>query len=141
MNVKTVATSNLSLETANALMVEIRRACEARGFAPAIAIADAGGHLRAFERADAAPFLTAEVAVNKAWTSAAYGLSTHDWNKYMGEPTVAPLAHHPRLMPVGGGLPFHIDGKLAGGIGISGGTSLQDHEAGEDALRSLGLLA
>ena len=141
MSLKTIATSSLSLETAFALLAQARRACEERGFAPAIAITDAGGHLRAFERADTAPFLTAEVAMNKAWTSASFGLSTQEWNQYMGEPTVAPLAHHPRLLPVGGGLPFHIDGKLAGGIGISGGTSLQDHEAGEDALRSLGLLA
>lgn len=141
MSSRTIAASNLSLEAANALLARARRACEERGFAPAIAITDAGGHLRAFERADAAPFLTAEVAVSKAWTAASFGLSTRDWNQYMGEPTVAPLAHHPRLMPVGGGLPFLIDGKLAGGIGISGGTSQQDHDAGEDALRSLGLLA
>ncbi|QWT19510.1 heme-binding protein [Bacillus sp. NP157] len=141
VNVKTVATHGLSLEAAYALLAEARRACEARGFAPTIAITDAGGHLRVLERADSAPFLTAEVAADKAWTSASFGLSTHDWNRYMGEPTVAPLAHHPRLMPVGGGLPIYVDGALTGGIGISGGTSVQDHEAGEDALRALGLLA
>jgi uncharacterized protein GlcG (DUF336 family) len=68
-------------------------------------------------------------------------MSTDQWNQYMGEPTVAPLAHHPRLMPVGGGVPIVLDGKLAGGIGISGGTSVQDHEAAVDALRAVGLEA
>ena len=34
-----------------------------------------------------------------------------------------------------------FDGQLAGGIGISGGTAAQDHEAAEAALRTLGLLA
>ncbi|MDH6146463.1 uncharacterized protein GlcG (DUF336 family) [Paraburkholderia sp. WSM4179] len=35
----------------------------------------------------------------------------------MAEPTVAPLAHHPRLTPVGGGIPNFHEGRLVGGIG------------------------
>lgn len=133
--------TTLSLEAAQALLGHARSACAERGFAATIAITDAGGHLRAFERADSAPFLTAEVAMDKAWTAASFGMSTHQWNQYMGEPTVAPLGGHPRLMAVGGGVPIILDGQLAGGIGISGGTAAQDHEAAEAALRTLGLLA
>lgn len=141
MNSKTLTTTSLSLDAAHELLALARRACTDRGFAATIAITDAGGHLRAFERADAAPFLTAGVAMDKAWTAASFGMSTHQWNQYMSEPTVAPLANHPRVMPVGGGVPILVGGRLAGGLGISGGTSVQDHEAAEDALRSLGLLA
>ncbi|MFT0735711.1 GlcG/HbpS family heme-binding protein [Ralstonia wenshanensis] len=136
-----VPTATISLEAAQALLAEARRACAARGFAATIAITDVGGHLRAFERADAAPFLTAEVAINKAWTAASFGMSTHQWNQYMAEPAVAPLAHHPRLMPVGGGVPIFYEGRLVGGIGISGGSAAQDHEAAEEALRKAGLLS
>lgn len=135
------STSTLSLETARQLLAHARHACLQQGFAATIAITDAGGHLRAFERADGAPFLTAEVAMDKAWTAASFGLSTQQWNRYMNEPAVAPLAQHPRLMPVGGGVPIVLDGQLAGGIGISGGTSAQDHDAAEAALRALGLSA
>jgi uncharacterized protein GlcG (DUF336 family) len=134
-------TPTLSLETAHELLGHARAACAQRGFAATIAITDAGGHLRAFERADTAPFLTAEVAMDKAWTAASFGMSTHQWNQYMSEPTVAPLGGHPRLMAVGGGVPIILGGKLAGGIGISGGTSVQDHEAAEASLQALGLLA
>lgn len=141
MTSHTLPTAALSLEAANALIAAARRACTARGFAATIAITDAGGHLRAFERADAAPFLTVGVAIDKAWTAASFGMTTHQWNQYMGVPAVAPLAHHPRLMPVGGGAPLMLDGRLIGGIGISGGTSEQDHQAAEEALRSFGLLA
>jgi len=141
MNAPINTTPILTLDAAQALLGKARAACAERGFAATIAITDAGGHLRAFERADAAPFLTAEVAIDKAWTAASFGMSTHQWNQYMGEPTVAPLAQHPRLMPVGGGVPIVIDGKLAGGIGVSGGTSVQDHEAAVDALRAVGLSA
>jgi uncharacterized protein GlcG (DUF336 family) len=141
ISMNAITQPTLSLEAAHELLGQARSACARRGFAATIAITDAGGHLRAFERADAAPFLTAEVAMDKSWTAASFGMSTHQWNAYMSEPTVAPLAQHPRLMAVGGGVPILLDGKLAGGIGVSGGTSAQDHEAAEEALRALGLLA
>ncbi|WP_324603235.1 GlcG/HbpS family heme-binding protein [Trinickia symbiotica] len=47
-------------------------------------------------------------------------------------------SHHPRLTPVGGGVPIFHEGRLVGGIGVSGGTSAQDHEAAEEALRHAG---
>jgi uncharacterized protein GlcG (DUF336 family) len=140
MNAPTVSNKTISLDAANALLAEARRACSARGFAATIAITDTGGHLRAFERADAAPFLTAEVAIDKAWTAASFGMATSEWNAYMAEATVAPLAKHPRLMPVGGGVPLFFDGQLIGGLGISGGSSVQDHDAAEEALRAMALL-
>ncbi|MGN6082884.1 GlcG/HbpS family heme-binding protein [Trinickia sp.] len=135
-----VSTATISLEAAQALLAEARRACAARGFDATVAIVDAGGHLRAFERADSAPFLTVDVAIDKAWTAASFGMATQQWNQYMAEPTVAPLATHPRLMPVGGGIAILHEGRLIGGIGISGGTSVQDHEAAQEALRQAGFL-
>lgn len=135
-----ITTTTISLEAAQALLAEARRACAARGFAATIAITDAGGHLRAFERSDSVPFLTVDVAIDKAWTAASFGMATHQWNQYMAEPAVAPLAHHPRLTPVGGGVPIFHEGRLVGGIGVSGGTSVQDHEAAEEALRHAGFM-
>ena len=140
MTLQTITTSQLSLETAYELLAHARRTCAERGFTACVAITDAGGHLRVFERADTAPFLTAGVAIDKAWTAASYGMSTSQWNQYMSEPTVAPLAQHPRLTPVGGGVPIIVNGQLAGGIGISGGSSVQDHEAAEEALRAMNLI-
>lgn len=133
-----IGTATISLEAAQELLAEARRACAERGFAATIAITDAGGHLRAFERADTAAFLTVDVAIDKAWTAVSFGLSTQQWNQYMAEPAVAPLAHHPRVTPVGGGMPIFHEGQLVGGLGISGGTSVQDHEAAEEALRRVG---
>ncbi|WP_338524103.1 heme-binding protein [Pseudomonas batumici] len=140
MTSQTITTTQLNLNAAYELLAQARRACAERGFAATIAITDAGGHLRVFERADNAPFLTVSVAIDKAWTAASFGMSTSQWNQYMAEPTVAPLAQHPRLTPVGGGAPIIIDGQIAGGIGISGGSSVQDHEAAEEALRAMNLI-
>lgn len=119
------------IEAALAAAIEI-------GFEPAVAITDATGAIKAFKRTDAAPFLTAEVAVAKAWTAASYGYPTHVWNSYVSDPKVAPMAHLPRMMAVAGGYPLLDEGKLIGGIGISGGSYQQDQDAAEAALRSLG---
>ncbi|WP_201192488.1 GlcG/HbpS family heme-binding protein [Pseudomonas fluorescens] len=140
MTLQSLTTPQLNLESAYELLAQARRACKERGFAACVAITDAGGHLRVFERADTAPFLTVGVAIDKAWTAASFGISTSQWNLYMSEPSVAQLANHPRLTPVGGGVPIIVDGQLAGGIGISGGSSAQDHDAAEQALRAMNLI-
>ena len=95
------------------------------GIPAAVAVVDATGYLRAFERTDDAPFLTADVAIDKAWSSASFGFPTHVWNDYVSnDPKVAPLAYRPRMVAVGGGYPILEDGKLIGGIGIWGGNGL-----------------
>src|SRR3546814_18194433 len=129
MTPKIINTATISLEAAQTLLTEGRRACAARGFAATIAITDAGGHLRAFERADTAPFLTVGVASDKAWTAASFGMTTHQWNQYMADPTEAALAHHPRMTHVGGSVPILYEGRLVGGIGLSSDPSDQDTSA------------
>ncbi|MFE9686189.1 heme-binding protein [Streptomyces sp. NPDC006285] len=107
-------------------------------FTAAIALTDQGGHLKAFDRADNAPFLTAEVALDKAWTAASFHIPTHRWNDYLTNPRVAPLAGPSRLMAVGGGYPIIENGRCIGGLGISGGSYEQDQQAAEKALATLG---
>jgi uncharacterized protein GlcG (DUF336 family) len=51
---------------------------------------------------------------------------------------VAPLAHHPRVVAVGGGCPVTDGGQVVGGIGVSGGNALQDQQVAEIALKALG---
>jgi len=103
-----------------------------------IAITDATGCLKAFERSDDAPFLTVDVAIDKAWTAASFGLPTHMWNSILVDGKVAQLAHRPRFVAVGGGCPIIEGAKVVGGLGISGGSALQDQQAAEIALKSLG---
>ncbi|GGU80204.1 hypothetical protein GCM10010211_52950 [Streptomyces albospinus] len=135
---KSLPAPSITHSAATALIEAVRAAAEKIGFEVAVAVTDAGGHLKAFERADDAPFLAAEVAVDKAWTAASYRIATHVWNSHVANPQVAPLTHHPRLMAVGGGYPVIEDGKVIGGLGISGGSYEQDQQAAETALNSLG---
>ncbi|GAA0354448.1 heme-binding protein [Streptomyces blastmyceticus] len=135
---KSSPASSITQAAAGALIAAVRTAAARIGFMAAVAVTDRGGHLKAFDRADDAPFLTAEVALDKAWTAASFHTPTHAWNDYLTNPRIAPLAGHPRLMPVGGGYPIIENGRCVGGLGISGGTYEQDQQAAEEALTALG---
>jgi len=137
----TRATASITRDSALALIVAARQAATDIGIEVAVAVTDAGGHLTAFERADKTPFLAAEVAVNKAWTAASFGLSTLVWNQVVAQPATAPLAQHPRVMAVGGGVPVFVNGLLVAAIGISGGNAQQDHDIAVEAIKAIGLEA
>lgn len=130
--------ASITRDSALALAIAARDAASKIGLNLAIAVTDDGGHLIAFERADATPFLAAEVAINKAWTAASFGLDTMTWNQVVAQPDTAPLANHPRVMAVGGGVPIVVGGRVVGGIGISGGNAQQDHDVAVAALRAIG---
>jgi len=134
----TFATASVTREAAHALIAAASAATRDMGIAVTIAVTDAGGHLSALARDDRAPFLTVDVAIDKAWTATSFGLATHVWSDVIANPEVAQLAHQPRLVAVGGGVPIVADGRVVGGIGISGGNARQDREAAEIALKSLG---
>lgn len=135
---KSIQTATITLEAAIALIKAAQAAAHKIGFEAAIAVTDSAGNLKAFERTDQCPFLAAEVAIDKAWTSASFGLGTHTWAAIIQNPNVSQLAHRPRLVAVAGGCPIMEDGKLIGAIGISGGNAEQDQQAAEVALGELG---
>ena len=136
---KSTPMASINRQAAAALIEAALAAARDIGIEAAVAVTDATGNLRAFERTDGAPFLTVDVAIDKAWTASSFGYATHVWNDYITtDPKVAPLAYRPRMVAVGGGYPIVEDAKLIGGIGISGGNYQQDQEAAVAALRQLG---
>lgn len=135
---KTYAAPSITLAATKALIETATKAAKEIGIEVTIAVVDASGNLKSVERSDSAPILTVDVAIDKAWTAASFGLATHTWNAILNNDQVAQLAHRPRLVAVGGGCPIIEDGKVVGGIGISGGNAAQDQQAAEIALKALG---
>ena len=132
-------TASVSRNAAVALIDAALAHADKAGIEVSIAITDAGGHLKAFQSTDNARFLTCDVAIDKAWTAASYGIPTHMWNSLLtGNSKIEQLSHRPRMVAVGGGHPILENGKLIGGIGISGGNYHQDARACEVALESVG---
>ena len=92
------------------------------------AIVDEGANLKAFIRMDEAALLSSEIAQNKAYTAAAFGKPTHEWYPMIkDEPALLTgIVHTDKLVVFGGGIPLTVNGIIAGGIGVSGGTSEED---------------
>jgi uncharacterized protein GlcG (DUF336 family) len=106
-----------------------------------ISVVDASGVLKAFARMDGAPLLSVEIAQNKAYTAAAFGLATDQWHEFIkdDEPLKVGIVHTDRLVTFGGGYPIIVDGQVVGGIGLSGGHYSDDMAVAQGALKAAGL--
>lgn len=110
------------------------------GLKMCIAVSDESGDLKAFRRMDGAPKLSIQIAQDKAFTSASYGLATHVWFDFIKDdpPLLHGITHTPRLVVFGGGYPIVLEGEVVGAIGISGGHYKQDMECAKAALQAIG---
>jgi uncharacterized protein GlcG (DUF336 family) len=133
----------LTLDEALALLAAARDAATDAGVPMAFAVMDTGGHLLALHRMDGAPWITADVAQGKAWTSAAYGAPSDAQKQKMAPmPNFAQALTamtHGRYTPQTGAVPVYRDGVLLGGLGASGGTGDQDEAACAAAVERQGL--
>ena len=103
-----------------------------------IAAADAGGNLMLLHRVEGALLASIEIAINKAWSAVAFQAPTATLGPLATEDGPFPgLAdtNSGRVVLFGGGVPVHVDGELAGAIGISGGTAEQDVDIATCALQ------
>ena len=107
-------------------------------WAMAVAVVDTAGDLVYFERMDATQVGSVTVAIDKARSAARFKRPTKAF-----QDTLAAGGDGLRVLglngavPVDGGVPIAIDGKIVGAIGTSGGTSAQDGQcarAGADAV-------
>jgi uncharacterized protein GlcG (DUF336 family) len=133
----------LTLDDATSLTTAARSAADEIGVPMSFAVMDAGGHLLAFVRLDGAPWVSADVAQGKAWTSAAYGVPSAAQKDKM-EPmpnfaTAVTAMTHGRFTPQTGAVPVYRDGTLLGALGASGGTGDQDEAACKSAVSQAGL--
>jgi uncharacterized protein GlcG (DUF336 family) len=106
-----------------------------------ITIVDHDGTLKSYRRMDGAPLLSVEIAQNKAYTAAAFGISTDAWHDFIkeDEPLRLGIVHTDRLVTFGGGYPIKVENELIGGIGVSGGHYSHDMEVARSALGAVGL--
>lgn len=139
MGARTLTKNSISSEAA----FEVLRAAEAKATAMGVpmvmAIVDESGILKAFTRMDGAPMLSVDIAKDKAYTAAAYGIATHVWFDFIKDdpPLLHGIVKTPRLVVFGGGYPIELDGSVVGAIGVSGGHYKQDMEVAEAGLAAL----
>jgi glc operon protein GlcG len=123
----------ISLTQAQALIDRAIRAAREAGHRMAVAIVEPNGELVAFARMDDTQYGSILVAQRKAATAARYRQAT----SVMEERTLAgrtvTLANDDAL-PIAGGIPIVIDGRIVGAIGVSGASAAEDATVAAAAL-------
>ena len=99
-----------------------------------ITVANDEGNLVAQHRMDGAWLASVSISRNKAYTSAALDMPTHE----LAEPSEPgnslyglQTTDEGRIVIFGGGYPLERDGEVVGAIGVSGGAVSQDREVAE----------
>ena len=130
-------TADMAKKAAAAAIAEARK----NNWTMAIAIVDPNGTLVYFEKMDNTQNGSVNVALDKARSAALFKRPTKSF-----QDTLAAGGDGLRILslqgavPVDGGIPIIVAGKIVGAVGASGGTSAQDGQvakAGADAVRTL----
>jgi uncharacterized protein GlcG (DUF336 family) len=129
----------ISLENAKKAAVPALAEAAKNKWTVAVAIVDPGGNLVYYEKMDNTQIGSATVAIDKARSAALFKRPTKAL-----QDTLAAGGEGLRILrvqgavPVEGGVPLVIDGKIVGAIGVSGATSAQDAQcakAGADTVK------
>jgi uncharacterized protein GlcG (DUF336 family) len=115
---------------------------ESLGIRINVAVVDSGGNLAAFLRMPGAFLHSIDIAIDKAYTAASFGLPTSQWHAALQQHSDAVregIVRRPRFVAFGGGLPITENGQRIGGIGVSGGSEEQDEACAQAGLSAIGL--
>jgi uncharacterized protein GlcG (DUF336 family) len=125
---------SVDLDAAHRVIAAAREKAQQLGLKMNIAVVCAGGHLRGFERMDGAWLGSIRIAQDKAFSARAFDMETKALGKMSqpGEPLFGiNTTNDGRIVIFAGGIPLKDGSKVAGAIGVSGGTPDQDQEVAE----------
>ena len=124
----------VTLEQAMKIMMAAEAEAKKNNWPVAIAIVDPSGVLVAFHRLDNTQTGSVNIALEKGRTAAMFKRPSKAFEDAIAGGRNAVLALG--AMPIEGGVPIMLDGKIIGAVGVSGVTSAQDAQvakAGADA--------
>ena len=129
----------ISLENAKKAAAAAIAEARKNNWTMALAVVDPSGTLVYYEKLDNTQIGSAQVAINKARSAALFKRPTKSFEDQLakGGDGLRTLGLE-GAVPVEGGVPIVIEGKIVGAIGMSGGTSAQDAQCaqvGADALK------
>ena len=128
----------ITLEQAKKIMAGAEAEAKKNNWPVVIAIVDSGGNLVMLTRLDNAQWGSTEVAREKAHSAVAFRRPTKVF-----QDLIAQGGANLRLLNLSGasmlegGIPIVVDGKIVGGVGVSGVTSQQDAQIGQAGIDAL----
>ena len=128
----------LTLDGARRIMAAAEAEAMKNKWTVAIAIVDEGGELIAFHKIDDTQAASIDVAIGKARTAARMKRPTKALEDAVaGGRTV--LLSVEGLVPLEGGVPITVEGRIIGAVGVSGVTSQQDAQVAQAGIAALGV--
>ncbi|WP_095059490.1 heme-binding protein [Pseudomonas sp. Irchel s3f7] len=122
-------THSLTLALAMELLHVALKEAESERVQISIVLVGPAGEVIHLAHMDGAPFLSREVALNKALTAASFKASTSSWKTRLAACSDAVrqgLPLQPNIALFGGGEPLFYKGQLIGAVGISGASERID---------------
>ncbi len=119
----------MTLEKAKRLIDKVEKKAEEMGVRAIIAVANTAARPVAVHCMDNAYIASFDIALNKAYTSAGLKMSTAKLSELAGPGQPLYGIQHTnegKIVIFGGGEVLEINGKIAGALGVSGGTLEQD---------------
>lgn len=127
----------VNLETAKKIGAGAMAEAKKQKWNVAVAIVDNHGMLIYYEMQDDTQTAAADIAIQKARTAALWRRPSKEFEQSVADGRLALLGLN-NALPIEGGLPIMVDGKMIGAVGVSGVTAAQDAQvarAGLDALK------
>lgn len=116
----------ITLSIAKELACAVETAAKNMGVNVVTAVSDKGANLILLHAMDDSFIASIKAAQDKAYTAVALKMPTHEALAQSRGGTLDGLTNGNGIMLLGGGYPLRINGKIYGGIGVSGGTKDED---------------
>jgi glc operon protein GlcG len=129
----------LTLEIAKTIAAASEKEASSHQWHAFVVVMDEGGNLMYLERMDDAQLGSLDVSIAKARSAILFKRSTKVFEDAV-HGGYTPALKVPNAMPIEGGIPLVVEGKILGSIGVSGGTPQQDGQmaqAGVDAFQAI----
>ncbi len=129
-------TATLTVDAARAAVAGALEEARGHGWKMVFAVLDVGGHPVLVERMDGAPPASVAIALEKARAALAFRRPTREMETWVrgGDTHLLGL---PGIVPVEGGVPVRVEGRVLGAVGVSGASSAEDGRAAAAALRAV----
>ena len=127
----------LTLDAASRMATAAQAEAAKNGWLVAVAVVDDGGNLLLFHRMDNAKLVAIDIAIRKAKTAVFFQGDTKALEQEVtkgGRTSLLPITD---FMPLEGGLPISVEGKIIGAIGVSGMAGDQDAQCAAAGLKAL----
>lgn len=135
---KKTATTEITLDLAKKMAEAVEVKALNMGVPVVFSVVDSGGNVVLTHRMNGALLASLDIAPNKAYTSVALKMPTHDVADLVkpgSDLYGLQYTNNNKIVTFGGGYPLKLGSEIIGGIGVSGGSVEEDKTIANQALR------